>query len=500
MQKHGPLRLTDFQNASFIFNHTALSIISRYNKDIRDRQAKTAPQPAADSQVHLPRTHATQPATQSRAPAPRDVGAPTPALQTSSAALVGAAPHSADAADGVLVGALQRNNSAAQFYDTGRRLARIKTRGANSASAVSTPATLHDCGTSAFDRQTPRETGRSRSQQHDAWVFCRSLAREASLAWPGLPDGSGCREPHLDIEGIRLKSARAYTCARAISDRMCTTYTAANSNMAWLPLVNSANSALLGSVLANAPCPAHGAGPSVLLSAHQQGKLQVQRRARDNPQGRPSAAAGMSTDVSSSLPLKASEKAVKAGKKSNTLEGKETRARAQEKLRIITEVQSSCAGEAEHSSPHKQQHDNLSQVAIRVFSLPNAGADAVHIAKRASHLGRSTGVAEVPYQVTQDLLFAPSRQKALPFMAELFSPVPLAQSWSQTAGYGLQPVVSEPDAGSQGLDEQDVELDSPDEAAMDTIRPDSANPPSHILMITPVVAPRQHRPQEHKRN
>lgn len=488
MQKSGLLRVADFENASFVFHHTARSIISQYDRDIRDRYSEEVPFRSSVAQPSSPRMQA---ATHARVPTVQDFAnalSPTPVVRTASAALGATPPQSADAADGILAGNLQRSMSVAHVSGGGRRLARINTHGVNSLSAMSTPVTLHDCGSSAFDRQTPREMIRSRSQQHDAWVFCRSLAREACLAWPGLPDGSGCREPHIAIEGMRLKSSRAYTCARAISDRMCTTYTAANSNTAWLPLVHSANPRLLDSVLANAPCPVIGAGPSVLLAGHQKGKLQVQRRIQDSTQGHPSPNAVQSATATASVPPKAAEKCTKAGKKVLAPEGKETRARAQEKLRVSIEVQPAAPIHAMQSSPRKQRPENLSQVAIRVFSLPNAESDATHIARRASHLGRSTGVAEIPHQTTQDLLFAPSRRKALPLMAELLNPVPLAPSWSQQSSHHIRQEVSVLDAGSQEMPEQELEMDSPDEAAMDTILPARAGPSSRIPMMTPVAA------------
>lgn len=488
LQKQGPLRAADFENSSFLFHHTVCSVVAQFSRDVQDRQAAIMSNLSSEAHPQSPVKRGTHmEAVSIQDFAPHNSDAPVGQAPQMSPASTGIIAHqTTGVSDMSLSGACRRSSQPSHV--TGRRLPRINTRvmrGAPSASAASTPAMLHDCGTSVFDKQTPRETMRSRSQTHDSWVLCRWLAREGSLAWPGLPDGSGCREPHLDVEGIRLKSARAYTCARAISDRTCTTYTAANSSLAWLPLVNSANPALLDSVLTNAPCPLLGAGPSVLLSDHQRGKLQVRRDThRCSGHARPGIGTGTSCD--GCAPTTA-EKSTKAGIKIHVQEGKETRARAQEKLRTSTDVQPPTPGQTTQMSPRKQRLENLSQVAIRVFSLPNTRSDAAHISCRASHLARGTGASDMPQQATQALLFAPSRHKAFPLMAELFSPTPSTQSWSQKH---IQSAHEAPfsEARSAEVLVQDAEYDSPDEAAMDTVPADSC-PTSGIPMMTPVVVP-----------
>lgn len=492
LQKQGPLRTADFENSSFLFHHTVSSILAQFSRDMRDRQAAVTSNLSSEAQPHSPIKQGAQvEAVSIQALAQQESDAPVYQAPQTSPAATGIIVHQSTAAsDMSLSGTCHRSLQPAHVPGTGRRLPRINTRvmrGAPCTSAASTPAMPHDCGTSVFDRQTPREMMRSRSQPHESWVLCRWLAREGSLAWPGLPDGSGCREPHIDVEGIRLKSARAYTCARAISDRTCTTYTAANSSTAWLPLVNSANPALLDSVLTNAPCPPLGAGPSVLLSDHQHGKLQVHRDTqRCIGHSRPGSGAGMSCDA---YAPQSTEKSTKVGNKIHVQEGKETRARAQEKLRTSTDAQPATSGPTAQMSPRNQRLENLSQVAIRVFSLPSTGSDAAHISCRASHLARGTGASDMPQQATQALLFAPSRHKAFPLMAELFSPVPSAQSWSQKS---IQSTLDEAPLSERRSAEilvQDAEYDSPDEAAVDTIPADSSRPTSGIPMMTPVVVP-----------
>lgn len=484
LQKQWPLRASDFDTCSFLFHHTVISILAQISRDSQDRYITEALQPSPESQPQSPDKHglnlgsaATAAVLQGASNAPGQAPRSTPPV------VAGSGICGTNAQENPSSGTCHRYGAATNTSGAGRRLARINTRG-NSASGLTMPAMLHDCGASVFDKQTPREVNRIRCNAHDSWVHCRSLARAGCLAWPGVPDGSGCREAHIDIEGIRLQSARAYTCARAISDRTCTTYTAANSSTAWLPLVNSANPDLLESVLTNAPCPFLGAGPSFLLSGHQDGKLHVYRHTQ---QCTVQVRSGTSGDFGNFAPMKAGEKCMKGGKKFHATEGKETRARAQEKLRSSTDAQPAMPGQQAQTSPQSHKLDSLSQVAIRVFSLPSTGNEATQISRQASHLARGTGASEIPYQITQELVLAPSQHKAFPLLAELFSPVPRAWSWSQKSEDSVRNEVARVEAVSPRMLIQDTEYDSPDEAAMDAMPADSAGPAPSISLMTPVV-------------
>lgn len=477
LQAQGPMRSSDFDNSTFLFHQTVVSVLAQVARDARD----------LDTWRHT--HHISEVGTSPRQQAAQ-VGPPVCSIATQDTADAacqdGKTPQHIPGVSGqpwsaaVETGTGPRLQMQGTTAGTGRRLARINTRGSNPPTAMSTPATLHDCGASAFDKQTPREM-RSRNQGSDSWVLCRDLARKGCLAWPGLPDGSGCREPHVDVDGTRVKSSRAYICARAISERMCTTYTAANSSSAWLPLVNSANPGLLESVLSNAPSLGLGNCPSFLLSGYQHGKLQVRRQTQKNltsPQG------ASSTGISDANAKSTEMAAENVGRKECLQQGKETRARAQEKMRSSVESQSVGSGQP---GPQSERLENLTQVAIRVFSLPRTDAKAAHISRRASHLAQGSGASEKPPQVTKDALFAPSRHKAYPFLADLFSPVPSAASWCNKCH--LTPASEQARAreGSPLAYEQIVEYDSPDEAAMETVSADASRPGPHIPMMTPVL-------------
>ena len=254
-------------------------------------------------------------------------------------------------------------------------------------------AVLQDCGTSPFDSQ-PAATGHDSkgSSSGDPASYVNSLVREAKLQWPALPHGAGCRDSHIDVEGIRLRAARAYTCARAISDRMCTTFTAANHGQSWLPLVKAANPDLLDSVMSARQYPVPEFGPSVLLQQFGQRKLP------DFVRTEPTMSNSGQTDAEHLQP------ADKSG------------------------LPAEAAGAGEATS-RKPSADSLGQVAIRVFSLPNTAVGALHIQRQASHLARSTGAEESPGACTRDLLCAPWQSNSSCLMNELLGSVPKAPSW-----------------------------------------------------------------------
>lgn len=256
-------------------------------------------------------------------------------------------------------------------------------------------AVLQDCGASPFDSQ-PAGTGHDSkgSSSGDPASYVNSLVREAKLQWPAFPNGAGCRDSHIDVEGIRLRAARAYTCARAISDRMCTTFTAANHGQSWLPLVKAANPDLLDSVMSAKQYPVPEFGPSVLLQQFGQHKL---------------------PEFVRSQPTMSNSGQVQAG----------------HHRPVDKTFQQAEAGGAGEATSKKPSADSLGQVAIRVFSLPNTATNAAHIQRQASHLARGTGAEESPGPCTRELLCAPWQNQTSSLMTELLGSVPKAPSWVQ---------------------------------------------------------------------
>lgn len=295
-----------------------------------------------------------------------------------------------------------------------------------SASNLPAPgAVLQDCGASPFESQ-PAGAGHDSkgSSAGDPASYVNSLVREAKLQWPAFPNGSGCRDSHIDVQGIRLRAARAYTCARAISDRMCTTFTAANHGQSWLPLVKAANQDLLDSVMSAKQYPVPDFGPSVLLQQFGQRKLP------DFVRGDPA----MSSTGQEQVEQQPADK-------------------MQQPAEVVG---------AADATNKKANADNLGQVAIRVFSLPPA---TVQMQRQASHLARGTGAEESPDSCTRELLFAPWKNHASSLMSELLGSVPKATSWAhREAPRATQMDRTQPAASGQ-------EVKSPDPL---TVRAESA--------------------------